>query len=51
MSLLNLFSQPVTCPTCLGAKKIVMKSFGFGGTKLVSRTCPGCRGKGTLKRR
>lgn len=51
MSLLSLFSSPVTCPTCFGAKKIVMTSFGFGGKKLVSRKCSSCNGKGTLKRR
>jgi DnaJ-class molecular chaperone len=46
-----LFNPPVTCPTCRGAKKIVMNSFGSGGRKLVARKCPGCNGKGKLKRR
>lgn len=46
-----LLKAKLTCPTCVGAGQIVMKSFGFGGKKLVQRRCPGCRGKGTLKRR
>lgn len=49
--MLSLFLPSTTCPTCCGARSIVMNSFGFGGKKLVARKCPGCRGKGTLKRR
>lgn len=49
---LPLISKPaVTCPTCSGAKKVVMASFGYGGKKLVSRRCPSCNGKGTLRSR
>lgn len=40
------------CPTCNGAGKVVMTAFAMTeGKKLVARTCPSCRGKGTLKRR
>lgn len=41
----------MACPTCSGAGKVVMQSFGFGGKKLVSRKCASCGGKGTLRRR
>lgn len=40
------------CPTCQGKGEVVMNAFVMSkGKQLVSRACPSCSGRGTLRRR
>lgn len=43
--------QSVGCPTCQGAGVVIMNAFVMSkGKQLVSKRCPSCSGRGTLRR-